>query len=115
MCGPDSLDVDLTVVADHQAQRTWPQARPADHRLLADQAVLEALDVDDLAAFHDHRVLDLAVDDLATLTDGRERADEAVGHASAGTDHQRTAQDRVGDDRSGLDDDPTVDARCLVD
>src|SRR4029079_7265967 len=115
MCGPDSLDVDLTMVSDHQAQRARPQARPADHRLLADQAVLEALDVDDPAAFHDHRVLDLAVDDLAAFTDGRERTDEAVGDASAGADDQRSAQDRVGDDGAGFDDDPTIDARCLVD
>src|SRR4029078_257206 len=71
MCGPDSLDVDLTMVADHQAQGARPQARPADHRLLADQAVLEALDVDDPAAFHDHRALDLSLADLTSLTPSR--------------------------------------------
>src|SRR6476659_10387778 len=115
MCSPVSLDVDLAMVADHQAQGSGPQARPADHCLLADEAVLEPLDVDDPTAFHDHRVLDLAVDDLAAVADGRERTDEAVGDARTRTDHQRTAQDRVGHDGSGFDDDSTVEARCLVD
>src|SRR3954471_12030560 len=85
---PVSLDVDLAMVADHQAQRTRSEVRTADDRLLADEAVLESLDVDDLAAFHDHRVLDLAVDDLAPVADGRERADEAVGDGCSGADHE---------------------------
>src|SRR4051794_14526552 len=110
-----SFDVDLAVVADHQAQGSWSQPRPADDCLLADQAVFEALDVDDRAAFHDHRVLDFAVDDLTALTDGRERADEAVGDSCPGADDHRTAQDRVGDDRARLDDHAAVEARCLVD
>src|SRR3954447_19797955 len=114
MCGSVSFDVDLAVVTDHQSQGAWPQARPADHCLLANEAVLEPLDVDDSAAFHDHRVLDFAVHDLAAITDGRERPDEAVRHSGPGTNDQGTAQDRVGDDRTGLDDDPAVEARCLV-
>src|SRR3954470_5776024 len=115
ICGSVSFDVDLAVVADHQSERAWPQARPADHCFLADQAVLQPLDVDDPAAFHDHRVLDFAVDDLTAITDGRERPDEAVGHSCAGADHDRSAQYGVGDDGAGLDDDPAIEARRLVD
>src|SRR5512141_3172257 len=109
--GAGSFDVDLAVIADHQAQRPWAQVRAADDGLAADQAVFETRDVDHLAALHDDGVLDFAVGDLTAVTDRRERADEAVGDSRSRTDHQWAAQRRVGDDRPGLDDDPTVDGR----
>src|SRR5215203_2589071 len=55
------LDVDLAVIADHQAQRSRLDLRALHHCFPADQAVLQPLDLDDPARVHDHRVLDLAV------------------------------------------------------
>src|SRR5688500_14826544 len=101
--GP-SLDVDLAVVADHQAQGPRPGTRAADDRLPADEAVLEPGDVEDTAVGHDDGVLDLAVDDFTVLADRAERPDEAVDDAGARADHDRAADRRV-DDHGALGDD----------
>jgi hypothetical protein len=113
--GRARLDVDLTVVADHQTQGARSDLGARHHDVLADEAVLEAGDVADDAAAHDHRVLDLAVDDDAVVAHGGERADEAVLDHGAGADDERTAQRGVGDGGAGLDDDPAVEHARLVD
>src|SRR5215218_7627483 len=73
-----SLDVDLAMVPDHQPQRPRAHVGAADDGLAADQAVLEARDVEHPRLLHHDRVLDLAVADLAVGTDRGERTDEAV-------------------------------------
>src|SRR6187431_1891434 len=110
-----SLDVDLTMIADHQAHRPRLALRARHHRIAPDQAVFQAGDVDDLAVLHDHRVFDLGMADLASRTDGAERADEAVDHDRTGADRHRTSDRRVDDLGARLDDDPTVDDRVVVD
>ena len=57
------------MVAHHQAQGSRAVLGPGHDRLSADQAVLEARDVEHPRVVHHHRVLDLAVDDLAVLAD----------------------------------------------
>src|SRR5262249_20950900 len=82
---PVLFDGDLAMLADHPSQRPRPRLRPDDLHLAADEAVLDAGDVDDATAVHHDAVLDLAVEDLAAGSDGGERTDEAVHDAGART------------------------------
>src|SRR3954471_14804833 len=50
-----SFDVDLAMVADHQAQRPRAGLGSGHDRFLADQGVLEARDVDDPRPVHHDR------------------------------------------------------------
>src|SRR3954469_9831318 len=86
-----SLHVDLAVVAHHQPERTRALLGAGHDRLAPDEAVLEARDVHDAAAVHDHRMLDLRVGHLAVGAAGTERAHEAVHNAGAGADGHRAA------------------------
>src|SRR6187431_2803629 len=90
-----SFDVDLAVVADHQADGAGLGLRAGHDRVAADEAVLEARDVDDLAVLHHDGVLDFRVLDDAAGADRAERADETVDHLRAGTDRHRAADRRV--------------------
>ena len=66
------------VVAEHADE--WPRSlrRADDLAVAADQRVDEPGDADRCGCGQHHRVLDLAVDDLAVVADGGERADVAV-------------------------------------
>src|SRR5690606_12365160 len=109
------LEVDLGVVAEHEAGRRGPGARPGDLDLPADQRVDQPADADDAAQLEDDRVLDLAVDDLAAVVDRRVRADVAVLDAGVLADDGRPPDGGVHHRRRLGDHDPPVDAGGVVD
>src|SRR5262245_60870500 len=74
-----SLHIHLAVVTHHQPQRPGPGLGAGDRGLPPDEGVLEARDVHDAAAGHDHGVLDLGVRHLAVLADRGKRSHKAVG------------------------------------
>src|SRR6476646_3435690 len=90
-----SFEVDLAVVADHQADGAGLGLRAGHEGITADQTVLEPGDVDDLAVLHHDGMLDLRVLHEATGADRAERADEAVDHSGSGADRHRAADRRV--------------------
>src|SRR6187397_1387518 len=102
-----SFEVDLAVVADHQADGAGLGLRAGHDGVAPDQAVFEARDVDDLTVLHHDRVFDLRVLDDATGPDGAERADETVDHPGAGADGDWAADRRVDDLGPDFDDHAT--------
>src|SRR4051812_33378306 len=107
--------VDLAVVAEHEAGGAGSGAGPGDLDLLADEGVLDPRDPDDLAALQHHCVLDLGVDDLAVVGDRCERPDEAVLDPGPLADDGGPAHGRVLDHRAGLDHHPSLDLAVAFD
>src|SRR5690606_27192979 len=90
-------DLDLAVVAEHEAVGAGRAGRAGDLHVVADEGRLDAGDAGDRRAGEHDRVLDLAVDHRAARGDRGERADVAAGDPRAGAD------DHGADDAGPLD------------
>src|SRR5919106_2989049 len=98
-----SEDLDLALVAEHQAVHRRRGLSPADLDVLAEERLREAPHVLDPAALHDDRVLDLAPADGAVVVDRGVRPDQVVLDHRVLSDDRRTADDRARYLRAPLD------------
>src|SRR3954471_14514142 len=79
-----SDEVDLRVIAEHQAGGAGAGLRADDLDVLPEQRVGEPRHVPYPTPLEHHRVLDLGVVDLAVVADRREGTDVAVDHPGEG-------------------------------
>jgi hypothetical protein len=67
--GPACSDGDLAVVTEHQSGRRWLAGGLLDDDVATEQRALDSAGVRHMAAFEEHRVLDLGVADMTVVGD----------------------------------------------